>query len=37
MVPWVSIENSAGVVSVSTELKGVGGVFDPANVCPMRV
>lgn len=37
MIPWISIENTAGVVEVSTIMKGMGGVFDRDGVCPVRV
>jgi hypothetical protein len=37
MVPWIQIENTAGVVEVATSLKGMGGIFDRDGVCPVSV
>jgi hypothetical protein len=37
MLPWISIENTAGIVKLSTIWKGMGGVYDINNVCPVFV
>jgi len=37
LIPWISIENTAGIVEVSTIMKGMGGIYDFHHVCPVRV